>query len=663
MNNSHNNNNNNNNYPNFKRSADGNPKWFNQMRNEIMMMASSFISSSTSAGSDDTNEERSASNSNKEEQNGYIHPSLEYCSKTRRLFVSQPVNDKDTLMMRIPYQALITKQRLQTMLPILQKLEKKIKIRQSQQQQKTTTTQNQRRKFYSSSSSPCNDDSEDDDMWIAFGLSMVHVNNTSQNDNHHYDGDCQQQLSQLSYLSTLPELTTTLEHMLPRQWSNDNITNLLKGSSSLFLKRIEDAKLNVQHDYEMLQQTWNDLHKECNNNKEEDDINNTSLVFPSFDVYSSMLAAVSSRAFVRSDDSNVSSCALIPILDLCDHCRGSSHEKKNVSYKFWKDGTVEVKSCQALSTRESLRITYGAQGNHQLLFNYGFCIANNLEPDGSSNDIFEWKLPSEDNEVVVQLRTGPKSYTYGKFVQVLETFMMMATNNKVDDGQKNETKKADGVVNDFDGAHQEDNDMEASLNEEEAEAMPGEDEEDDDNDIYGEMGDNAKNEDEDDDEGMNDMLYGGAETGGDDDDNGIHQNDFSNDQIQFELDALKLYKIALKDRISLYSVKGKELIDKLASASSDSIEHYTSLLLYSEQRTIYFYLRAIEKLQKCLLRNSKTNYESKQQHLEQTTEFVFWNNNKNADDDSKDNDYERIETQTDQLVEAYMKIRHGGILP
>ena len=87
----------------------------------------------------------------------------------------------------------------------------------------------------------------------------------------------------------------------------------------------------------------------------------------------------------------------------------------------------------------ALTITYGAQPNAQLYVNYGFCVYENFEPDGSSNDVLEYAEG-------VLLRTGPRSYTYGPLVKALELVAIGDTADTTDSsgGQAN-----DGDMEDF----------------------------------------------------------------------------------------------------------------------------------------------------------------------------------------------------------------------
>ena len=93
-----------------------------------------------------------------------------------------------------------------------------------------------------------------------------------------------------------------------------------------------------------------------------------------------MLAAVTSRAFAGMGGNRDEDIAMVPLLDLCNHRRGNV--TKNVSYFKTDDGSVRVVAAHDLNAHTVLAITYGARGNAQLLFNYGFCIPDNIEPDG-----------------------------------------------------------------------------------------------------------------------------------------------------------------------------------------------------------------------------------------------------------------------------------------
>jgi hypothetical protein len=72
-------------------------------------------------------------------------------------------------------------------------------------------------------------------------------------------------------------------------------------------------------------------------------------------------------------------------------------------------GGVLVYTSRCLSSGSTLRMTYGAKGNVTLLGRYGFAILNNVEPDGSCNDLLEIEI--KENEYHVQLRKEVPSHT------------------------------------------------------------------------------------------------------------------------------------------------------------------------------------------------------------------------------------------------------------
>jgi hypothetical protein len=212
------------------------------------------------------------------------------------------------------------------------------------------------------------------------------------------------------YLASLPSDS----NFLPRQWSESEL-KALRGSPLLI--RVRKAREGIQKDYNLIREAWKEIHSSHSPS--------TTANFPKLEEFSSAMAVVSSRAFsgmagFETKGGAVNDTTMIPLLDLCNHHRGRC-VTKNVSYRF-KDGTVMVKAVTDIAIGDTLKITYGAQGNAQLFLNYGFCVADNWEPDGSSNDALEFFRDANDLEPVAFLRTGPKSYTYGPFVKALESF-------------------------------------------------------------------------------------------------------------------------------------------------------------------------------------------------------------------------------------------------
>ena len=230
------------------------------------------------------------------------------------------------------------------------------------------------------------------------------------------------------YFATLPE---SFEH-LPRYWPAETRDKLLGGSP--LLNRIQNQNIKEKYDKQKQQQQRKHSSK-SNDDKSDND------KFPTLEQFDYMMAAISSRAFgglVKRRDSTPEEelDCLCPFLDLLDHCRGSSGSasgpKKNVKYYVNKrtegeggdddNDALIVELIDDLPANTTLRDTYGARGNGQLLINYGFCIPNNIEPDGSCNDVLDFHYEGEDSSSMVELRLGPKSYTYGPFVKALELF-------------------------------------------------------------------------------------------------------------------------------------------------------------------------------------------------------------------------------------------------
>ena len=198
------------------------------------------------------------------------------------------------------------------------------------------------------------------------------------------------------FLGTLPSSSDF--DVLPRRWS-DQTKRLLRGSN--LLGRVEDAATGLEHDYNMLAEKWGAVDG-----------------FPSMTNFDTMIAAVTSRAFAGMGASrNDIDISMVPLLDLCNHRSGS--QQKNVAYRRL-ESCVQAYAIAPLEAGAKLKVTYGAKGNAQLLFNYGFALENNIEPDGSCNDVLELQL--KHGCPLVHLRTGPKSYTFGCFSRAIEQF-------------------------------------------------------------------------------------------------------------------------------------------------------------------------------------------------------------------------------------------------
>ena len=198
------------------------------------------------------------------------------------------------------------------------------------------------------------------------------------------------------YLATLP--TSSEFNSLPRRWSDEN-KHFLHGSRLLY--RIEQVSVGLARDYSLLSVKWGDVDG-----------------FASLETFDTMMAAETSRAVAGMGASrNDIDISMVPLLDMCNHRRGV--EGQNITYRRL-DSSVQAIAKEDIQTGKTLQITYGARGNAQLLFNYGFALENNVEPDGSSNDVVEVQL--EAGSPLVHLRTGPKKYTFGCFSKAVEQF-------------------------------------------------------------------------------------------------------------------------------------------------------------------------------------------------------------------------------------------------
>jgi hypothetical protein len=328
-----------------------------------------------------------------------------------------------------------------------------------------------------------------------------------------------------------------------------------------------------------------------------------------------MFAAVSSRGFAGLGSNDGHSDAMVPLLDLLDHRRGTD-AKKDVRYKRSSDADdkgednaatayVEVVADRDLSPGTAIHDTYGALGNSQLLSRYGFCLLNNLEPDGSSNDVVELSL--KEGGPMVELRAGPKSYTYGKFARMVEMFQEADGNEKAN-CEEGETSCAD--------------DVEAFLNQCDEE----------------EEGDNG------DDDDFDMMFYGeiNCKDGEDDEDDEDEEKN-----LESECKALEQLSEALTKTRERYSLKGKEMQDALEKTDG-SRSHFAAILVQSERRTIRLYqLAAIKILPRLKSMMTGSSQAAK--------------GGKATEDNANDPDG-LLSKQVDELVSAYATIRHGGLM-
>jgi hypothetical protein len=422
------------------------------------------------------------------------------------------------------------------------------------------------------------------------------------------------------YLDTLPS-TSTFD-AIPRRWPDTQLRFL---AGSPILDRVKRQKQGIQNDYNLIRDMWK---KEHLDDKE----------FPNFDSFSDMLAAVSSRAFAgfgtdpnydkgnhngknkNDNHDNDANIAMVPLLDLCNHSRGYKNMTKNVAYEqppsLGSGGSVIVTARETINAGESLRITYGARSNQQLLLNYGFCIENNVEPDGSSNDFLEFYHVSVNDDQAqpqinpdhnVQLLAGPKAHAFHGFVNALDLFYNSLpppsgfSNQEGDHLQDSERDDFEENEDDFDKWDMEMTDM------------------GNDTDNYGD------GHDDDDNDKSNDELRKQKE----------HQI------IQVYVKALDAFAKELNERCKGYYLSGEKLEHALALQSSDPARH-SALLVKSELRTIYFILLVIRRLQTLLTgTDSKIEKTSTEQIALQLSE----------------SDHQLLRDQAVALSSAFLQIR------
>ena len=355
-----------------------------------------------------------------------------------------------------------------------------------------------------------------DDLVLA--LFLAFVLDTIKRD----DVTCEEFVDVQIYLSTLPENNSY--NNLPRRWPDDVIQDLLGGTS--VFRHVEEEKEGLKKDYSILKESYGNISSSLDFHR-----------FPLFESFDHMLAAVGSRAFDSLGQDGMD--AMVPILDLLDHKRGVN-EKSDVSYtRSEEDGSILIVSKHDLCNGISPGNTYGAKGNAQLLTRYGFTLEDNIEPDGSSNDVLE--LPIQQS--ICNLRTGPKSYTYGCFVKVLE---LLRDEEEKDYPTTDKTDRGPDDINSFlDSCEQEDNAIH-------------------DFDIYCEMEDDSHDD---------------------------FENDYDSDK-RSDCKAIDRLKDILKQAASGLSLNGNRL-HKMRTSTVDR-ERFCAYLITSELRTIEFYQLAAD---------------------------------------------------------------------
>ncbi len=179
---------------------------------------------------------------------------------------------------------------------------------------------------------------------------------------------------------------------------------------------------------------------------------------------------------------------------------------------------------------------------------------------GSSNDIVEFSL--NDNIRRVELRRGPKSYTYGCFIKVLEMFYEYNTPSH--DIQEKEDALHDND-NNLNFVQHEEDDMEAFLN-------------------------SCDDENENEEEMIFEMNLYGSDTGKIMASSGTDVGNGDNDDQEVLNDIKALTKLisAMKDARLQYSMNSDNLQTAL-NVVTESKERYSAILVHSEIQTLYLY--------------------------------------------------------------------------
>jgi len=317
-----------------------------------------------------------------ESNGGYVHPSLRYDDAERQVFVGStssglpPIEEKGTILMTIPDVCLVSLHSVERddSSPFGMSLFRAV---HSLECAETMSQQPGESAPIKSSGDPSGigktlyNNSQD----VILALYLSHLKEISGGDSGSegcFFGP---------YLATLP---ADSKKLLPRQWTAEALSRRLSGTS-LYSRAMEERE-GIRREYELVKKTWLD-----GNMGSEGD-------FPGFELYDSMMAMVTSRAFASLGYDGVD--AMIPLLDLLNHARGNRGENMLRYERYDKNGSeassepmvkrqkipgggVHVRTSKPVSEGSALNMTYGAKGNVTLLGRYGFCIDDNIEPDGT----------------------------------------------------------------------------------------------------------------------------------------------------------------------------------------------------------------------------------------------------------------------------------------
>jgi hypothetical protein len=309
--------------------------------------------------------------------------------------------------------------------------------------------------------------------------------------------------------------------------------------------------------------------------------------------------------------------ALVPLLDCANHHRRPREcawrvsrvsEKKKVAsgsvsaeYALVLSPVVEVVALRFFVSGDPVRVAYGARSNEHLLTRYGFCVKDNVEPDGSSNDETPFflsengvaEVPGEiavsrdrdgrdldasiadgNRRVFLRVATKPE-YTFAPFADALDLFRARAR-------ERRDGKSAEKRVDDAFGR--------GPLSSAETVSAPlARDEEDFLGDFRGD-GDG----DEDDDDACAALMYGSGEESGEEEeeeDPGAMPYEKKTGEDALVLEALNDMASSLGDRAAKLARAAEETALCVPSGPGTRTDVCVTYL-ESEARTFLFFSRA-----------------------------------------------------------------------
>ncbi len=242
---------------------------------------------------------------------------------------------------------------------------------------------------------------------------------------------------------------------------------------------------------------------------------------------------------------------------------------------------------------------------------------------------------------MVELKRGPKAYTYGCFVKALEMYLNDSSDKKGNTTNNNRNHNNDGgfgkkVGDDGVGVGGGD-DMEDFLNscEEHQEGV---------DDMFGDDGD-------DDDDGQFTMgLYNGGDNIYE-----LHGDKSSSDDIATEIKAIDSFIIAIKDARKKYSFSGNKLFEILKD-KKESCEYFSALLIISEMQTLDLYeLASVLVREKLLEKSSLEHTRGDNVHVEEEYSSNFETKYGKGRG-------QKVKDYAIELANTYYKIRHESII-